>query len=81
MLDFCKNNVTFETRRLVISGKNVKKMLLATPLLQWYLTYYCEISKIYQIIEFQHKSIFTSFIDTVTKFRILGDKHPDRAIV
>ena len=82
MLDFCKNNdITFEIRRLLISGKQVKKMLLATPLLQWYLSHYCEISKIYQIIEFQPKSSFTSFIDTVTKFQILGDKHPDKAIV
>ena len=49
--------------------------------MQWYLTHYCEISKIYQIIEVQPKSSFTSFIDTVTKFRILGDKHLDKAIV
>ena len=82
MLDFCKNNdIIFEKRRLLISGKKVKKILLATPLLQWYLSHHCEISKIYQIIEFQPKCSFTSFIDTVTKFRILGDKHPDKAIV
>ena len=56
ILYFCQNNdITFETRRLLTSGKRVKKILIATPLLQWYLSHYCEITKIYQLIEFQPK--------------------------
>ena len=40
-----------------------------------------EISKLYQIIEYQPKKCFKNFIDKVTKFRIEGDKNLDKDII
>ena len=75
MNDFCKNSdINFKNRKLLISGNKATKILLATPLLKWYLNHNCNIARIYQVIEFQSKNSFTSFIETVTENRILGDK-------
>ena len=49
--------------------------------MKWYLSHNCEITKIYQVIEFQPKTSFTSFIETVTENRILGDQHKDKSII
>ena len=46
-----------------------------------YLKNNSEITKIYQIIEYQPKKCFKNFNDKVTEFRIEGDKNPDKAIV
>ena len=82
MQDYCKNNdINFKFRHLLISGQKAKKILLSTPLLQWYLNHNCIITKIYQIIEFQPEKSFSSFIDTVTKNRIIGDLDKDKAII
>ena len=35
----------------------------------------------YQIIEYQPKLAFRSFIETVTKYRLEGDRDPDKAII
>ena len=69
MTDFCNNNdIIFKNRKLLISGTKAIKILLATPLLKWYLNHNCNITKIYQVIEFQPKKSFTSFIETVTEY-------------
>ena len=53
MTEFCNNNdINFKNRKLLISGTKAKQILLATPLLKWYLSHNCEITKIYQVIEF-----------------------------
>ena len=45
------------------------------------MNHYCDITKICQVIEFQPEKSFTSFIQTVTKNRILSDKHEDKSII
>ena len=75
MQDYCmQNDINFSHKRLLISRLKAKKILLATPLLQWYLNNHCEIEKIYQLMEYQPLTSFKSFIDTVTMHRIRGDK-------
>ena len=82
MLSYCNaNDIQFKSKRLLISGLKARKILLATPLLQWYLKNKCQVSKIYQIIEFQPKPSFTSFIDKVTHHRIQGELEADKAII
>ena len=82
MTEFCNDNdINFKNGKLLISGTKAKKILLATPLLKWYLMHNCKITKIYQVIEFQPKKSFTSFIETVTENRIIGDKHKDKSII
>ena len=82
MQEYCKNNeINFKSRHMLISGLKAAKFLLSTPLLQWYLNHNCIITRIYQIIEFQPQRSFSSFIDTVTKNRIMGDEDKDKAII
>ena len=82
MTQYCReNDIKFDYKKLLVSGTSASKILLATPLLQWYLKNNCEITKIYQIIEYQPKLSFRSFIDTVTKYRLEGDRNPDKSII
>ena len=82
MLSYCNaNDIQFKSKRLLIGGFKARKILLATALLQWYLKNKCQVSKIYQIIEFQPKPSFTSFIDKVTYHRIQGELEADKAII
>ena len=82
MLQYCRDNdIMFDHKRLLISGLKAKKILLATPLLRWYLANHCDVTRIYQIVEFQPTTAFKSFIDTVTMHRIRGDQNPDMAII
>ena len=82
MNDFCKHSdINFKNRKLLISGTKATKILLVTPLLKWYLNHNCNITRIYQVTEFQSKKSFTSFIETVTENRILDDKHKNKCII
>ena len=78
MTEYCNQN---EYKKLLVSRNSASKILLSTQLLQWYLKNNCEITKIYQIIEHPPKLAFKSFIDTVTKYRLEGDRNPDKAII
>ena len=82
VLEYCQNNnISFDYKKLLISTNQAERILIATPLLRWYLKNNTEITQIYQIIEYQPKKCFKNFIDKVTKFRIEGDKNPDKAII
>ena len=82
MLTYCKqNDIHFKSKNLLVSGLKAQKILLATPLLKWYLKNNCQVTKIYQVIEYQPKPSFSSFIDKVTYHRIQGELNPDKAII
>ena len=82
MQEYCLNqDMQFDFKRLLISGLQASKILLATPLLKWYLNNHCQIKKNYQIIEYQPETAFKSFIDKVTYHRIEGDRNPDKAVI
>lgn len=40
-------------RRLLVGGMKARQMLLATPLLKWYLEHGMKVTKVYQVVEFQ----------------------------
>ena len=82
MNDYCDSNgIQFTSKKLLLSGLKAKKVLLASPLLAWYLSHDCIVTKIYQIIEYTPNRCFKKFVDKVTKYRILGDKHADMNIL
>ena len=58
-----------------------EKILLATPLLQWYLEHGLEITRVYQIIEFKPDSCFQGFADEVSDARRTGDADPSKTIL
>ena len=68
-------------RRLLVGGMKARQILLATPLLQWYLKHGLVVTKIYQIIEFQKQRCFRNFVQDVSDARRQGDVDPDTAII
>ena len=69
------------TRRLLVRGMKGKQMLIATPLLRWYLKHGMVVTKIYQVVEFQAQRCFKDFVEEVSDARRQGDVNPDTAII
>ncbi|KAJ8300697.1 hypothetical protein KUTeg_022216 [Tegillarca granosa] len=76
-----KHGLSKGSRRLLIGGMKAKQILLATPLLQWYLNHGMVVTKIYQLVEFQQKRCFSNFVQKVSNARREGDKNQDTAII
>ena len=68
-------------RRLLVGGMKARQILLATPLLQWYLNQGLVVTKIFQVIEFQAKRCFQEFVREVSDARRQGDINPETAII
>lgn len=68
-------------RRLMVGALQGERLLLGTPLLQWYLAHGLVVTRVYQVIEFQPSNCFRSFIDDVTDTRRQADIDPDLAIL
>jgi len=68
-------------RRLLVGGMRARQILIATPLLKWYLEHGMEVTKIYQVVEFTPHRCFRDFVKEVNDNRRLGDAHPDKAII
>ena len=68
-------------RRLLVGGMKARQILLATPLLQWYLNHGMVVTKIYQVVEFQQQRCFLDFVKEVSDARRLGDVDSDTAII
>ena len=58
-----------------------EKILLATPLLKWYLEHGLELTRVYQIVEFKPKACFQTFADEVSDARRIGDSDPSKSII
>ena len=58
-----------------------EKVLLATPLLQWYLAHGLVIEHVYQIIEFQLNPCFRRFGESASTARREGDSDPNKTII
>lgn len=54
-----------------------KKMLLSTPLLKWYLDHGLQVTRIYQVVEFNAQACFKNFVNDLTEARRMGDARPD----
>ena len=65
----------------LISSMFGEKVLLATPLLKWYLEHGLEITRVYQIIEFKPNACFQKFADEVSDARRSGDSDPSKSII
>jgi len=77
-----ENNLDKKDKKLLLGVMSAKKVLLATPLLKWYLDHGLEIKKVYQTIEFDYNcKPFDDFVDKVSNARREGDKNPDKSIL
>ena len=70
-----------QTQTTVGGGMKARQILLAIPLLQWYLKHGLVVTKIYQIIEFQKQRCFRNFVQDVSDARRQGDVDTDTAII
>ena len=68
-------------RRLLVGGMSAKKIFLASPLLQWYLNYGLQVSRVYQCVEFVPKKCFKEFEEQVTSARRLGDTNSECSLL
>lgn len=76
-----KHNIIAQQSRSLIGSMKGEKVLLATPLLKWYLEHGLEVPKVHQVIEFTPQPCFKPFGDAVSEARRTGDADPSKAIV
>ena len=76
-----ENKLMSQPRRSLIGSYIGEKVLLATPLLKWYLDHGLTVTKIYQVAEYQPKACFQQFGENVSQARPNGDSDPDQAII
>lgn len=57
------------------------QILLATPLLKWYLAHGLRVTKVYQVVEFTPQRCFKDFVEKVSDARRHGDANPKTAII
>ena len=70
-----------QARRSLIGSLKGEKILLATPLLKWYLEHGLKVTKVYQVIEFTPKPCFKQFGDALSDARRAGDADPNKSII
>ena len=76
-----KFGLSQKPRRLLVGGMKARQILLATPLLKWYLDHGLQVTKIYQVIEFKPQRCFYQFVQDVSDARRLGDSDPSKTIL
>ena len=83
MKDFAATmNISKKNRKLLIGGMKAKKILLASPLLRWYLEMKIEVTRVYQIIEFEkNNACFKNLTEFITKTRRMGDSDPNKKVI
>ena len=75
------NNISLKPRRQLVSGTKARKILLATPLLQWYLRNGFTMTHVYRVVEFKSRACFKGLIEKGTAERRLGDADKSKAIL
>ncbi|XP_053395709.1 uncharacterized protein LOC128555915 [Mercenaria mercenaria] len=76
-----KYDLSMAPRRVLVGGMKGEKMLIATTLLRWYLNHGMEVTKNYQVVEYQQQRCFKEFVKEVSDARRLEDSDPDTAII
>ena len=76
-----ENELSRNSRRLLIGAMKAEKMLIATPLLKWYINHGMKISKIYEVIEYNSSPCFQEFVKQVSEARRKGDVDDSKAVL
>ena len=75
------HNIMTTPRRMLVGSYYGDKILLATPLLRWYLDHGLEVLHVYQVIVYDPILCFQRFGDALSEARREGDVHRDRTII
>jgi hypothetical protein len=82
MAHYCKeHDLVSQPRRSLIGSFFGREILLATPLIKWYLEHGLVITKVQQIVEYQPRACFQSFGEAVSNARRMGDVDPNKTIL
>ena len=76
-----QHQLSEQPRRLLVGGMKARQIMLATPLLRWYLQHGLVVTKMYQVVEFLQKRCFKDFVKEVSDARRQGDADPNTAII
>ena len=74
-------DILTKSRVMLVGSFRGFKILLATPLLRWYLAHGLVVDRVYQIIEYDPNPCFRRFGESVSTARRAGDEDPDKAII
>ena len=76
-----EHDIMATPRRMLVGSYRGDKILLATPLLRWYMDHGLEVTHVYQVIEYDPIPCFRRFGDAVSTARREGDVHSHKAII
>ena len=76
-----KTDTMKKPSRLLISSYHGAQILLATPLLKWYMDNGLEVTKVHRVIEYAPAACFAQVADSVSDARRQGDVSKDSAIL
>ena len=76
-----QHDISKRPRRALIGSLFGKQILIATPLLRWYLEHGLVVTKVYQTVQWRASKCFSKFTDHVANARRQGDAHPNKAII
>ena len=82
MANYAKENGLFsQPRRTLIGSYKAEKILLATPLLKWYLEHNLKVSKVYQVVQYWPEDCFRLFGEEVSQARRDGDRDSNLEVI
>ena len=76
-----EENIMSQPRRSLVGSYFGEKILLASPLIKWYLEHGLEVTHIYQVVEYTPVPCFQPFGQAVSDARRAGDVDPNKAII
>ena len=76
-----ENDIMSAPRRMLVGSFHGIKLLLATPLLRWYLAHGLVVDRVYQVVEYEPNPCFQRFGESVSAARRAGDSDPEKAII
>ena len=76
-----ENDIMSAPRRMLVGSFHGIKLLLATPLLRWYLAHGLVVDRVYQVVDYEPNPCFQRFGESVSAARRAGDADPDTSII
>ena len=76
-----ENDIMSAPRRMLVGSYRGEKILLATPLLRWYLAHGLVVDRVYQVVDYEPNPCFQRFGESVSAARRAGDSDPEKAII
>ena len=76
-----EHDILSKPRVMLVGSFRGGKILLATPLLRWYLAHGLVVDRVYQVIEYEPNPCFRRFGESVSAARREADEDPDKAII